>query len=99
MEDHIAQAAQARRGCPFLNTEQTAFYIGIGTRTVATMRSTGAGPVFRRHGRSVRYHVADVIAWSKANAYAVAGRPDGAAPSPGADTDGDTGGDTGGDHD
>lgn len=89
MEDDIAQAAQAKRGCPFLNTEQAAFYIGIGSRTLATMRSSGAGPVFRKHGRNIRYHVADVIAWSKAHAYAPAGRPNNASPLPTIDTGGD----------
>ena len=29
------------------------------------MRADGSGPRFRRHSRSVRYHIDDLDAWSK----------------------------------
>jgi hypothetical protein len=29
------------------------------------MRLEARGPAFRRHGRIVRYHIADLDAWSK----------------------------------
>ncbi len=63
-DDEIMRAATAKRGSPFLNTAQAAFYIGLSRRTLEKMRLTGAGPRFRKHGRYVRYHIADLDAWS-----------------------------------
>jgi hypothetical protein len=34
------------------------------------MRVTGGGPIYRKHGRYVRYHIDDLNAWSKARAKA-----------------------------
>jgi len=65
MDDDTARAARAKKGSPFLNTDQAAFYIGLATRTLEKMRSTGRGPRFRRHGRHVRYHIADLDDWSE----------------------------------
>jgi len=31
------------------------------------MRVHGGGPVYRKHGRYVRYHLDDLIAWSEAS--------------------------------
>lgn len=64
MEDEIARAARARKGCPFLSTEQAAFYLGLSVRKLQAMRAAGAGPRFRRHSRYVRYHIDDLDAWS-----------------------------------
>lgn len=64
MEDEVNRAAKARKGSPFLNTAQTAFYIGLSHRTLEKMRLTGGGPRFRKHGRYVRYHIDDLDAWS-----------------------------------
>lgn len=63
-DDEIMRAAKAKRGSPFLNTAQAAFYIGLSRRTLEKMRLTGAGPRFRKHGRYVRYHIDDLDAWS-----------------------------------
>ena len=64
MEDEISRAATARRGSPFLNTDQAAFYVGLSRRTLEKMRITGAGPRYRKHGRYVRYHIDDLDSWS-----------------------------------
>ena len=65
MDDDIARAARARKGSPFLSTEQAAFYLGLSARKLQQMRAAGAGPRFRRHSRYVRYHIDDLDAWSK----------------------------------
>jgi hypothetical protein len=64
-DDEIARAQRARKGSPFLNTEQAAFYLGLSARKLQQMRVRGTGPAFRRHSRYVRYHIDDLDAWSK----------------------------------
>jgi hypothetical protein len=66
-DDTNARAARARRGSPFLNTAQAAFYIGLNARTLEQMRWKGLGPRFRRHGRFIRYHIDDLDIWSRTN--------------------------------
>lgn len=63
-DDAAARAAKARAGMPFLSPEQTAFYLGLTTRTLQEYRSNGTGPRFRRHGRFIRYHIDDIDAWA-----------------------------------
>lgn len=65
MDDDIARAARAKKGSPFLSTEQAAFYLGLSTRKLQSMRSGGTGPRFRRHSRYVRYHIDDLDSWSR----------------------------------
>lgn len=65
MEDDIARAARAKKGSPFLSTEQAAFYLGLSARRLQTMRRDGSGPRFRRHSRYVRYHIDDLDGWSE----------------------------------
>jgi hypothetical protein len=65
MDDDIGRAARAKKGSPFLSTEQAAFYLGLSARTLQTMRAAGTGPGFRRHSRYVRYHIDDLDAWSR----------------------------------
>lgn len=65
MDDDIARAARAKKGSPFLSTEQAAFYLGLSARKLQAMRASGGGPSFRRHSRYVRYHVDDLDTWSK----------------------------------
>ena len=64
-DDENARAALARKGTPFLSTEQAAFYLGVSARKLQAMRATGGGPFFRRHCRYVRYHIDDLDAWSR----------------------------------
>jgi len=65
MDDDAARATRAKKGSPFLNTDQAAYYIGLSSRTLEKMRGAGRGPRFRRHGRHVRYHIADLDGWSE----------------------------------
>jgi len=65
VDDDIARAARAKKGSPFLSTEQAAFYLGLSARKLQAMRAAGAGPFFRRHSRYVRYHIDDLDAWSR----------------------------------
>lgn len=64
MDDEVARAARAKKGSPFLSTEQAAFYLGLSARRLQAMRSEGSGPPFRRHSRYVRYHIDDLDSWS-----------------------------------
>ena len=64
MEDDIARAAQAKKGSPFLSTEQAGFYLGLSARKMQAMRAGGTGPRFRRHSQYVRYHIDDLDQWS-----------------------------------
>jgi hypothetical protein len=65
-DDDIARANRAKRGSPFLNTDQAAAYLKISGRLLKRLRVNGDGPMFRRHCRFVQYHVADLDAWSLA---------------------------------
>ena len=65
MNDDIARAASAKKGSPFLSTEQAAFYLGLSARKLQQMRAAGTGPGFRRHSRYVRYHIDDLDEGSK----------------------------------
>lgn len=64
MDDDIARAARAKKGSPFLSTEQAAFYLGLSARKLQAMRAGGSGPLYRRHCRYVRYHIDDLDSWS-----------------------------------
>ena len=70
MTDEETRADNAKKKSPFLNTAQAAFYIGLSKRTLEKMRVYGGGPIYRKHGRYVRYHIDDLNAWSKAHAKA-----------------------------
>jgi hypothetical protein len=66
MDDEIASAQRAKKGSPFLSTDQAAFDLGLSARKLQQMRGAGANPSFRHHSRYVRYHIDDLDAWSKA---------------------------------
>lgn len=66
MDDENERAAKARKGSPFLTTDQAAFFVGLSRRTLEKMRGQGLGPDYRKHGRYVRYHIDDIERWSKA---------------------------------
>lgn len=65
MEDEVARATRAKKGSPFLSTEQAAFYLGLSPRKMQAMRTAATGPRFRRHSRYIRYHIDDLDAWSE----------------------------------
>jgi excisionase family DNA binding protein len=67
MIDAVAYAEDTKRHSPFLTTAQAAFYLGLVQETLEKMRQHRKGPRFRRHGRYIRYHFADLDAWSEAN--------------------------------
>lgn len=67
-DEDIVRAERARRSHPFLNTRQASYYLGLSARYLERLRSRGTGPVFRRHGRFVLYHIDDLDAWSRATA-------------------------------
>jgi len=66
-DDDIARANRAKRGSPFLNTDQAAAYLKISSRLLKRLRVEGRGPLFRRHCRFVQYHIDDLDSWSRAN--------------------------------
>jgi hypothetical protein len=39
MDDEIARASRAKKGSPFLSTEQAAFYLGLSARKLQQMRA------------------------------------------------------------
>tara|TARA_R110002012_G_scaffold74650_2_gene189047 strand:+ start:1591 stop:1827 length:237 start_codon:yes stop_codon:yes gene_type:complete len=65
MQDDPSRASEAKKGSPFLTTREAAHYLSLSYRTLEKMRLTGNGPRFRKHGRYVRYHIADLNAWSE----------------------------------
>lgn len=67
--DDIDRAQRAKRGSPFLNTDQAAAYLKISSRHLKRLRHRGEGPVFRRHARLVQYHIEDLDMWSEENAW------------------------------
>lgn len=76
MDDDIARAADAKKGSPFLTTEQAAHYVGLSRRALEKMRRQGRGPRFRKHGRYVRYHIADLDGWSGTHSHNFTRDPD-----------------------
>lgn len=52
---------------PFLNTVEAAAWLRLTKNTLEKMRVHGRGPEYRKHGRYVRYHIEDLVEWSKAN--------------------------------
>lgn len=67
MDDTAQRARAAREACPFLTAKQTAFHLGLAYSTLKTMRRTRSGPACRLHGRTWRYHIDDIEAWSRAH--------------------------------
>ncbi len=77
MEDDISRAGSAKTGTPFLTTDQAARYVGLSRPALEKMRRKGRGPRFRKHGRYVRYHIADLDAWSGEHLHNSTKEPDG----------------------
>jgi len=66
MDDIAERAKAARDTCPYLTAKQAAFHLGIAYSTLRALRAAGTAPVGRRHGRTWRYHIDDIEAWSAA---------------------------------
>lgn len=65
-QDTAERAQHARKICPFLTAKQAAFHLGLAVGTLKKMRADGRGPLCRMHGRTWRYHIDDLEAWSAA---------------------------------
>jgi hypothetical protein len=65
-DDFTDRAAIAKRGSPYLNTDQAAHFLSVSRRLLQKLRTDGGGPKWRRHSRIVQYHVDDLVAWSEA---------------------------------
>lgn len=49
---------------PYQNTEEAAQYLRLMPRTLNNMRWRGEGPIYRKHGGRVFYHIKDLATWS-----------------------------------
>ena len=49
---------------PFLTTTEAGNFLKLKPNTLEKMRVYGGGPIYRKHGRHVRYHIDDLTAWS-----------------------------------
>jgi hypothetical protein len=63
----MADEAKKSPDPPFLNTVEAAAWLRLTKNTLEKMRVQGRGPVYRKHGRYVRYHIEDLVDYSKAN--------------------------------
>jgi hypothetical protein len=63
-DDKIQRIIRHRLTSPYLTTPQAADYLKISAEHLKRLRWKGRGPIFRRHGRYVHYHVDDLDAWS-----------------------------------
>ena len=61
MIEHDSEAGE--RG-PFLTTREAAQFLKLRPNTLEKMRVYGGGPIYRKHGRHVVYHIDDLTAWS-----------------------------------
>lgn len=69
--DPIHPPASAAPAVPrFIDVQGTALLLAVRPRTLDRWRSTGMGPRYRRHGGRVVYALADLLAWSDAQASA-----------------------------
>jgi hypothetical protein len=50
---------------PFLNTKEAAAWLRLTKNTLEKMRVQGKGPIYRKHGRYVRYHIEDLVDYSR----------------------------------
>ena len=50
---------------PFLNTVEAAAWLRLTKNTLEKMRVQGRGPIYRKHGRYVRYHIEDLVDYSQ----------------------------------
>ena len=55
---------RARENGPFLTTKEAANFLNLKPNTLEKMRVYGGGPIYRKHGRHVVYHIDDLAAWS-----------------------------------
>jgi hypothetical protein len=68
MQNKATDGAKTRNGSPFLDPREAAAYLRLSPKTLMKMRTQGRGPRYRKHGRYVRYHIADLEGWSTSRA-------------------------------
>lgn len=61
MMEHDGRASE---NGPFLTTKEAAHFLNLKPNTLEKMRVYGGGPIYRKHGRHVVYHIDDLMAWS-----------------------------------
>ena len=49
---------------PYLNVDEAGTYLRLKKRTLDNMRWMGTGPIFRKHGGRVFYHIDELKEWS-----------------------------------
>lgn len=49
---------------PFFSAHEAATYLRISLRALENFRTTAEGPVYRKHGGRVVYHIQDLDGWS-----------------------------------
>lgn len=65
-----------RVGSPFFSADEAATYLRISLRALENFRTTGEGPVYRKHGGRVVYHIHDLDRWSAQRRYRGSGSRD-----------------------
>jgi len=63
----MADEAKKPPDPPFLNTVEAAAWLRLTKNTLEKMRVQGRGPLYRKHGRYVRYHIDDLVDYSQGN--------------------------------
>jgi excisionase family DNA binding protein len=61
----MMNGSEFRLGETFLSTKEAAALLGLKPNTLEKMRVYGGGPIYRKHGRKVRYHLNDLMTWSE----------------------------------
>ncbi|MGD9800368.1 MAG: helix-turn-helix domain-containing protein [Parvularculaceae bacterium] len=54
---------------PFFWAAEAAIYLRISLRALENFRETGEGPVYRKHGARIVYHLEDLQRWSSRRRY------------------------------
>jgi excisionase family DNA binding protein len=54
---------------PFLFADEAANYLRITLRTLMSLKTSGTGPAYRKHGGRVVYHKDDLDLWSARRRY------------------------------
>ncbi|WP_338128914.1 helix-turn-helix domain-containing protein [Bradyrhizobium brasilense] len=67
MPDNMTKMEDKQPEKPFLNTAEAAAWLRLTKNTLEKMRVQGRGPVYRKHGRYVRYHIEDLVEFSQAS--------------------------------
>ncbi len=64
MSDADKTAPVAANDNDLFNVEEAANFLRLKRSTLDHYRCEGRGPIYRKHGRHVRYHIDDLNDWS-----------------------------------